>query len=127
MARPELADGRALLTTAVADVQAMVAAMTKYLIDSQQNPRELYRVGLESVPFLLAVGDLLLGWLLLHQAEIALTALDGEVSERDRAFYTGKVATAMFFARNMLPGLTSRRAILEAVDLTAMDVPESSF
>ncbi|OKH62323.1 butyryl-CoA dehydrogenase [Mycobacterium sp. SWH-M1] len=126
-ARPELADGRALLTTAVADVQAMVAAMTKYLIDSQQDPRQLYRVGLESVPFLLAVGDLLLAWQLLHQAEIALTALDGSPSARDRDFYTGKVATALFFAKNMLPGLTARRAILEAVDLTAMDVPESAF
>ncbi len=68
--------------------------MTGYLIDSQQNARELYRLGLESVPFLLAVGDLLIGWLLLQQAEIALIALDGDVGARDRAFYTGKVATA---------------------------------
>ena len=52
--------------------------MTGYLVDSQQNARELYRVGLESVPFLLAVGDLLIGWLLLRQAEIALDALDGD-------------------------------------------------
>ncbi len=66
--------------------------MTSYLIESQQNSRELYRLGLESVPFLLAVGDLLIGWLLLRQAEIALNALDGDVSERDRAFYAGKVA-----------------------------------
>ena len=46
--------------------------LTGYLLDSQENARELYRVGLESVPFLLAVGDLLIGWLLLRQAEIAL-------------------------------------------------------
>ena len=60
--------------------EEMVASMTKCLVDSQENPRELYRLGLESVPFLLAVGDLLLGWLLLAQAEIALNALDGEAT-----------------------------------------------
>ncbi|QZY46553.1 MULTISPECIES: acyl-CoA dehydrogenase [Mycolicibacterium] len=126
-AREELATERALLGTAVDDVQEMVAAMTKYLVDSQQNSRELYRLGLESVPFLLAVGDLLLGWLLLQQAETALTALEGDVSERDRAFYTGKVATAKFFARNVLPRLTAQRGILQAVDLTAMELSEAGF
>lgn len=126
-ARQELAGERALLATAISDVQEMVAAMTKFLVDSQQNPRELYRVGLESVPFLLAVGDLVLGWLLLQQAEIALTALDGDVSVRDRAFYDGKVATGKFFARNVLPRLTAQRAVLAAVDLTAMDIAEDAF
>ena len=126
-ARPELAEGRGLLGIALADVQEMVAAMTKFLVDSQQNSRELYRLGLQSVPFLLAVGDLLLGWLLLHQAEIALAALDGDAHERDRAFYTGKVATAKFFAKNVLPRLTAQRAILQAVDLTAMELAEEAF
>ncbi|MDZ4264606.1 MAG: acyl-CoA dehydrogenase, partial [Mycobacterium sp.] len=124
-AHPELAEGRALLATAVADVQAMVSAMTQFLVDSQRNSRELYRLGLASVPFLLAVGDLLLGWLLLQQAEVALTALDRDVSQRDRDFYTGKVATAKFFAKNVLPRLTADNAILQAVDLTAMELSEA--
>ncbi len=126
-ARPELAEGRGLLGNALADVQEMVAAMTKFLVDSQQNPRELYRLGLESVPFLLAVGDLLLGWLLLRQAEVALVALDGDAHHRDRAFYTGKVATAKFFAKNILPRLTAQSAMLQAVDLTAMELSEEAF
>ncbi len=126
-ARPELAEGRGLLGNALADVQEMVAAMTKFLVDSQQNPRELYRLGLESVPFLLAVGDLLLGWLLLRQAEVALSALDDDAHHRDRAFYTGKVATAKFFAKNILPRLTAQSAMLRAVDLTAMELSEEAF
>ncbi|AFM15037.1 acyl-CoA dehydrogenase [Mycolicibacterium chubuense NBB4] len=124
---PELEEGRARLAVAVSEVQEMVATMTQFLVDSQQNPRELYRLGLQSVPFLLAVGDLLLGWLLLAQADVALTALDGEVSDRDRNFYAGKVVTAKFFAKNMLPPLTSQRAVLQAVDLTAMDLDEAAF
>jgi alkylation response protein AidB-like acyl-CoA dehydrogenase len=126
-ARPELADGRELLGTALADLQVMVMNMTGFLIGSQENARELYRVGLGSVPFLLAVGDLLIGWRLLVQAEIALDALDGEVSDRDRAFYAGKVAAANFFAKTVLPRLTSDRKIIEGVDLAVMDLREEAF
>jgi alkylation response protein AidB-like acyl-CoA dehydrogenase len=126
-ARPELAEGRTLLATALTDVQGMVTAMTGYLMGAQENARELYRLGLESVPFLLAVGDLLIGWLLLNEAEIAVTALDDEVSDRDRAFYTGKVSAASFFAKNVLPRLTAERKIVEAVDLTVMDLHEEAF
>src|SRR3954470_6280746 len=75
-ARPELADGRALLATALADAQAMTATLTGYLLSAQKNARELYRLGLGSVMYLLAVGDLLIGWLLLEHAEVALNALD---------------------------------------------------
>ena len=126
-ARPELVDARTVLATALADMQAMAAAMTGFLLSSQDNARELYRLGLESVRFLLAVGDLLIGWLLLNHAEIALNALDSEVTERDRAFYTGKVAVANFFAKNVLPRLSAERKVVEAVDLTAMDLGEEAF
>ncbi|WP_428342748.1 acyl-CoA dehydrogenase [Mycobacterium sp.] len=126
-ARPELADARKQLATALDDLQGWVATMTGYLIESQENPNELYRVGLESVPFLIAVGDLLIGWLLLQQAEIALTALDGDPGAADRAFYAGKVATAKFFVKNVLPRLTAEREIAANVDLAVMQLREESF
>ena len=126
-ARPELADGRALLATALADMQAMAATLTGYLMSAQEEPRELYRLGLDSVAFLLAVGDLLIGWLLLLHAEIALDALDGDPSDRDRDYYAGKVAAAKFFTKNVLPRLTAERKIAEGVDLTIMDLREEAF
>jgi alkylation response protein AidB-like acyl-CoA dehydrogenase len=126
-ARPELAGDRALLAKALADTQAMAATLTGYLMSAQEDARELYRVGLGSVTFLLAVGDLLIGWLLLEHAEIALTAMAGDVSARDRSFYQGKVAAANFFARNVLPRLTADRRVIEGVDLTTMDLGEESF
>src|ERR1700678_1159087 len=119
-ARPELVDARKQLATAVDDVQGWVATMTGYLIDSQQSASELYRVGLESVRFLLAVGALLIGWLLLRPAETALTALDGDPSPADSAFYAGKVVCAKFFVKNVLPRLTAEREIAANVDLAVM-------
>jgi hypothetical protein len=126
-ARAELADGRTRLATALADVRAMIAALTGYLAKAGNDPREVYRVGLSSVSFLLAVGDLLIGWLLLWHAEIALAALDRGPSDADRAYYRGKVAAARFFAGNVLPRLSSERRIVETVDLTAMDLAEAAF
>jgi alkylation response protein AidB-like acyl-CoA dehydrogenase len=126
-ARPELAASRVLLAGALGELQAMLAALTGFLMGSQQNPRELYRLGLESVRFLLAVGDLLIGWMLLLHAELALNALDTNPTEQDRAYYAGKVTTAKFFATTVLPRLTADRKILESVDLTAMDVAEEAF
>ena len=126
-ARPELAEDRALLAQALSDMQAMTATMTGYLLGAQENARELYRLGLESVAYLLAVGDLLIGWLLLVHAEVALNGLDGDSSDRDRAFYLGKVAAANFFTKNVLPRLTAERKIVEGVDLTIMDLGEEAF
>ncbi len=125
--RPELAAARELLATAFAELQAMLATMTGYLMGSQQNAREVYRVGLESVRFLMAVGDVLIGWLLLRHAELALNALDADPTEQDRAYYAGKVATAAFFAQSVLPRLTSDRKVVESVTLGAMDLAEESF
>ncbi|WP_278266254.1 acyl-CoA dehydrogenase C-terminal domain-containing protein, partial [Nocardia sp. AG03] len=64
---------------------------------------------------------------LLQQAEIALAALDNGATGSDIAFYTGKVATAQFFARNILPELTATRAILANLDNDIMDLDEAAF
>src|SRR4029078_4349299 len=98
---------RALLATALEDVQGMAATLTGYLMAAQENPTELYKVGLGSVRFLLSVGDLIIGWLLQQQAAVAIEALDAGASSDDRAFYEGKVAVASFFAKNFPPLLTT--------------------
>ncbi|MGK8468907.1 acyl-CoA dehydrogenase [Nocardia cyriacigeorgica] len=118
---------RELLRTALADVQTMAATLTGYLMASQEEPSEIYKVGLGSVRFLLAVGDLLIGWRLLVQAEIAAAALAGEVSEKDRAFYAGKVGVATFFARNVLPTLTAVKNVIGSLDTDIMALEEAAF
>ncbi|HZC51235.1 MAG TPA: acyl-CoA dehydrogenase, partial [Mycobacterium sp.] len=60
-----------LLQTALDDATAMTGALTGYLMSATQQPTEIYKVGLGSVRYLLAVGDLLIGWRLLVQAGIA--------------------------------------------------------
>jgi alkylation response protein AidB-like acyl-CoA dehydrogenase len=115
-----------LLRTALDDVRAMTAILTGYLMAAAENPTEIYKVGLTSVRFLLAVGDLLIGWRLLVQADIAQAAL-ATAPAKDEAFYQGKIATARFFARNMLPNLTALHGIIETIDDGVMQLPEAAF
>jgi alkylation response protein AidB-like acyl-CoA dehydrogenase len=122
-----LKEERALLATALADVQAMLGSLTGYLAASRQDVRELYKVGQHTVRFLLAVGDLLVGWLLLRGADVAQTALSGEVSAKDKAFYEGKVGVARFFAREVLPRLSADKAIVAAADNGLMELDEAAF
>ncbi|MEU4710544.1 acyl-CoA dehydrogenase [Nocardia salmonicida] len=126
-ANERLKGERKLLATALEDVQTMAATLTGHLMGAQEQPTELYKVGLGSVRFLMAVGDLFIGWMLLNQAEIALTALDNGATGSDVAFYTGKVASAQFFARNVLPELTATRAILANLDNDIMELDEAAF
>ncbi|OMC51039.1 butyryl-CoA dehydrogenase [Mycobacterium sp. IS-2888] len=116
-----------LLQTALDDATAMTGALTGYLMSAAENPTDIYKVGLGSVRYLLAIGDLLIGWRLLAQAGIAHTALANGRAKEDEAFYQGKVATAAFFARNMLPRLTSLRHVIETIDDEIMRLPEDAF
>ncbi|BBX85769.1 acyl-CoA dehydrogenase [Mycolicibacterium aubagnense] len=118
---------RELLATALGDVQGMAATLTGYLMAAQEDPKSIYKVGLGSVRFLLSVGDLVIGWLLLKQAAVAIKALDDGAAGDDRAFYEGKIASASFFAKNMLPLLTSTRTVLESIDNETMELDEASF
>ncbi len=122
-----LKEERALLATALADVQGMIGTLTGFLMASAEDSTNLYKVGQNSVRLLMAVGDLLIGWLLLRQAEVALTALGSGQSARDTAFYEGKVGAARFFAKTALPQLSAQRAVLEATDNSLMELPEAAF
>ena len=119
---------RALLAKALEDVQGMATALTGYLMAAQEDTKSIYKVGLGSVRFLMSVGDLVIGWLLLRQAATAIEALDtGGVTTADAHFYEGKIAVGSFFAKNFLPLLSSTRQVIESVDNEIMELDEAAF
>ncbi|GAA2018824.1 MULTISPECIES: acyl-CoA dehydrogenase [Nocardioides] len=122
-----LKNERALLATALEDTNAMVGHMINDLMSAQDEIRNIYKVGLNTSRLLMALGDVVCGWLLLRQAEVALEKLGGEPSAKDKAFYEGKVAAAQFFAQYNLPKISAERAIAEATGLDLMDLDEASF
>ncbi|MGB3674857.1 MAG: acyl-CoA dehydrogenase [Candidatus Nanopelagicales bacterium] len=122
-----MAAERVLLNTALEDVQGMIGTLGGWLMKSQEDPRELYRVGLNTSRLLLSCGDLVISWLLLKQADVAIAALAAGPSARDKTFYEAKLVTARWFAQNRLPLLTAERAVAEATSLEVMEIDEALF
>jgi alkylation response protein AidB-like acyl-CoA dehydrogenase len=125
----ELKAVRAALSEAVTQVQQMIGTLTNFLMASLEQPEEIYKIGLNSVRLLYALGDLIIAWLLARQAEVALRALrapDG-LAPGDADFYAGKVAAARFFAATVLPRLESDRKVIEQTTNDLMEIPETAF
>jgi alkylation response protein AidB-like acyl-CoA dehydrogenase len=120
---------RAALAEAAGHVEAMVQAMTGFLMASAGQPAAIYKAGLNTTRLLMALGDLVIGWLLLTHAEVAQAKLDEgtELARGDRDFYAGKLAAARFFAATVLPRLAAERTVTEETTLDLMDLPESAF
>lgn len=96
------------------------------LAATEQDVKNIYKVGLNTTRLLLASGDVIVGYLLLKGAAIAAEKLQ-TASAKDQAFYTGKIAAAKFFAASVLPGVTLARKVASGVDLDIMELDEAAF
>ena len=115
-----LAVEQAALGKALADLQGIYMAMIGKAQES------VYHVGFQGNRILFATAEVVIGWLLLKQGIVAAAKRE-TASERDRDFYQGKLAAIRFYARNVLPGVTLTRKLVEQGTLELMDVPESAF
>jgi alkylation response protein AidB-like acyl-CoA dehydrogenase len=127
---PQLKNERALLAKALEDANSLVGHLVNELMSADVNSggdlRNIYKVGLNTSRLLMTLGDVVVAWLLLRSAEVALTALAGDAGS-DKAFYEGKVAAAQFFAGEVLPKISAEVAIAQATDLSIMDLDEAAF
>ncbi len=122
----EMAVERELLGKALEDVQNHVGALVGFSMAAMQDPPEIYKTGLHTTPLLESLAEVVIGWLLIRHADVALEALPG-ASESDRAFYEGKIASARYFARTVLPQATLRRELAQTEDGGLMDLAVESF
>jgi hypothetical protein len=119
---------RAALAEAAGHVEAMVTTMVGALMAAADQPAEIYKVGLNTTRLLMALGDLVIGWLLLTHADIALHRLDEIGADHpDHNFYAGKLSAGRFFAATVLPRLAVERTIAEQTTLDLMELPEGAF
>ncbi|MFF3461915.1 acyl-CoA dehydrogenase [Streptomyces sp. NPDC002619] len=127
----ELAGAREHLAKAAVELEAIVGLMLTDLAATEQDVKNIYKVGLNTTRLLLTSGDVIVGYLLLKGAAVAAEKLQSAsakaVSSKDVAFYTGKIAAAKFFAANVLPGVTLARKVSENVDLDLMELDEAAF
>ena len=125
-AAPALAIEHEALKRALGEIQGIYGAIMSKL------PESLYHVGLQGNRILAATAEVVIGWLLVRQAMVAERRLRemvaaGSTDERELDFYRGKLAAVRYWCRNVLPGLTLTRKLVEAGTLELMDVPEGAF
>ncbi|MEM9488706.1 MAG: acyl-CoA dehydrogenase, partial [Myxococcota bacterium] len=90
--------------------------------------REVEKVPLAANRFLEMMAETVVAWLLLDGAVIADKALaDVAEGHPDRAFYEGRKYSALFFARNVLPGVRHKADLVGVEDISAMEIPEAAF
>ncbi|WP_329077382.1 acyl-CoA dehydrogenase [Streptomyces niveus] len=122
----ELAPARDALAKAAVDLEAIVGRMLTDLTATAEDVKNIYKVGLNTTRLLMASGDVVVGYLLLRGAAVAVEKLE-TASAKDVPFYQGKIAAAKFFAANVLPGVTVERAVAESVDNSLMELDEAAF
>ena len=120
-----LADEKKLLLKALEDVQGMITHLVGVAMESQEDPKQIYKVGLNTSRLLMATGELIIAWLLLQQADIAQSKLANP--GRDKDFFDGKIASAKFFVRSVLPHITVERAVVESETGEIMEISEAAF
>jgi alkylation response protein AidB-like acyl-CoA dehydrogenase len=117
---PALEPERAALGSALKDVQGILQAMTAKAGES------LYHVGLWGNRMLFALAELVIGWLLIRHAAVAMAKVE-DAPEADRPFYRGKIASARYFAREVLPGLALSRRLVEDGALDLVELEDAAF
>jgi alkylation response protein AidB-like acyl-CoA dehydrogenase len=74
------------------------------------------------------MSETVVAWLLLEQGVVAHAAGQTVADEHpDASFYDGKIAGAQYFARNVLPGVTSKFEIMNLEDESALGLSDAAF
>jgi len=115
-----LAKERAALAKGLADLEGTFNALMEKLGDS------LYHVGFQGNRVLMALADLVIGWLLLRHAAVAQSKV-ADAQGEDKPFYEGKIAAARWFCHNVLPALELTRKFVEESRLDLMELSEDAF
>jgi alkylation response protein AidB-like acyl-CoA dehydrogenase len=85
-------------------------------------------VPLQGNRFLEMMSETTVGWMLLEGAAIALEKKKSVAAGHpDGAFYDGKVAAALYFARNVLPGVEFKAKLMGDEDKSALDISDAAF
>ena len=120
------ANEKKALAKGLGDANGIIAVLVGHAMASQEKSDEIYKVGLNTSRLLMAIGDVIIAWLLLREADIAAAKLP-TATGKDVDFYNGKIASSKYFVYNFLPLITAERAIVEAENGAIMELSESAF
>lgn len=113
----------AIMAEALKNYQELLGTLQGYLVSGKVQMMPLY-----ATRILHATAKLLGGKLILDQAVLAKQKMDALGSDHyDYPFYSGKVASARFYVRNIVPEIETTLKVFKDGDTSAIDIMEESF
>ncbi|MDQ1335117.1 MAG: hypothetical protein QG552_2067, partial [Thermodesulfobacteriota bacterium] len=129
------------------DVQKAVGALgeTGFFFAQCAGQKDFLTPINHAYPFLMMMGKVIAGWFLLWEAGVAKEKLDALSREKgaaetdravwdvfireskDAAFYAGKVFSARYFIKNILPEALAAAKAIKSKDMSVLDIPEEGF
>ena len=80
-----------------------------------------------SLPFLYAMGDTIMAWMLLWRAVVASQKLNNGAKKKDIAFYEGQLKTADFFIQTELPLTMGKMEAIQGGCAAAIEISDDGF
>jgi hypothetical protein len=106
--------------------EALAASAMKLLMWFQSG--NLAMVPLTANRFLEMMSETAVAWLLLHGAKIAHEKLASVAKDHpDHAFYEGKIQSALYYARNVLPGVEFKAQLMQEEDKSPLEISDGGF
>jgi Acetyl-CoA dehydrogenase C-terminal like/Acyl-CoA dehydrogenase, C-terminal domain len=116
--------------------------VSRFLVDIQK--KDFRGLALYATAYLELFGDVTVGWLLLWQAVIAQDRLAAQAAKSGfasdaagleklvaedpaAAFYSGKLASARYFASTVLSQATAKAKVIQTMDRAALEIAENAF
>ena len=125
-----IAKYQAALPDLAPDVQASINTLTEtaMLFAASGKAGKFLIPVANAYPFLMLMGQVVTAWLLLWEAGVAkekLAAPDG--GGADKFFYEGKVATARYFIKHVLPEVDAAAKAIKSEDVSMMEIADEAF
>ena len=80
-----------------------------------------------SLPFLEAMGDVIMAWMLVWRAITASRKLEKGAKKKDVSFYNGQIKTMVFFMDTMMPETRGKMMAIEKMSPAAIDIDDAGF
>jgi alkylation response protein AidB-like acyl-CoA dehydrogenase len=80
-----------------------------------------------ALPFLYAMGDTIMAWMLLWRAVVASEKLAAGPTKKDITFYTGQIKTAEFFINTELPLTSGKMEAIKGGCAAAIEIADEGF
>jgi len=80
-----------------------------------------------ATPFLEVMGDIIMAWMLLWRATVAVSKLSQGTKPKTVSFYEGQINTAKYFIHNILPITIGKISAIEERNNVVLEISDKSF